>query len=101
MVRDSFLIKYMIRDGEDCPQALDQFGGSVLGLPWDTQTDTIQMKQLTINLSKKTQKLQEVPAITPDRISEVDEAVLTLRMMTSQVYGIYNPLGLLCPITIK
>ena len=39
--------------------------------------------------------------ITPDRISEVDEAVLTRRVMTSQVYGIYDLLGLLCPITIK
>ena len=57
--------------------------GSVLGVPWNTARDVISMK-LTINLSRK-----------------IDLAVLTLRIITSQVYGIYDPLGLLSPVTVK
>ena len=34
-------------------------------------------------------------------IHEIDMALLALRVMTSQIYRIYDPLGWLCLITIK
>ena len=32
---------------------------------------------------------------------QIDSAALTLRITTSQVYRIYDPLGLLSPVTVK
>merc|ERR1712055_716694 len=100
MARGGFTIKCMIRDGESRAEVLEKFGGSILVIPWDTQTDMIRMK-LEVNLSKKVQKIREGLPITPENVGEIDSALITLRVMTSQIYRIYDPLGLLSPITIK
>ena len=34
-------------------------------------------------------------------LGELDEIALTRRIVVSQIYGNYDPLGLLLPITIK
>ena len=36
MSQGGFKIKYMVRNGENRPETLELYGGSVLGLPWDT-----------------------------------------------------------------
>ena len=100
MAKGSFYIKYMVRDGEDRPEVLEQFGGAILGLPWDTPTDTIHMK-LEVNLSMKVQKIRQGQAVMPVTMDLLEETTLTRRIMLSQVYAIYDPLGLLSPITIK
>ena len=100
MARGGFYIKYMVRDGEDRPKVLEQFGGAILGIPWHTQTNTIRMK-LEVNLSEKVQKIRQGQAMMPVTMELLEETVLTRRIMLSQVYAIYNPLGLLSPITIK
>ena len=33
MAKGSFNIKYMVRDGEDQPEVLEQFEGAILGIP--------------------------------------------------------------------
>ena len=63
-------------------EILDAFGDKVLGIPWNTAKDTIEMKP-EINLSTKVRKLREGKAVT------------------SQIYAIFDPLGLLSPITMK
>ena len=79
---------------------LQHFGGSVLGIPWDTVKDEITMRPM-VNLSQKQQKIRTGPAVTPENLHEIEDAKLTLRIVTSQIYGIYDPLGLLSPVTIK
>ena len=44
----------MVRNGEHRPEILELFGGSVLGLPWDTAKDTIVIK-MVVNLSARKQ----------------------------------------------
>ena len=100
MARGGFYIKYMVRDGEDRPKVLEQFGGAILGIPWHTRTDTICMK-LEVNLSMKVWKIRQGQAGTPVTMDLLEETTLTRRIMLLQVYAIYNPLGLLSPITIK
>ena len=39
--------------------------------------------------------------ITLDMLGEIDDVLLTRRIMVSQIYSLYDPLGLLSPITIK
>merc|ERR1711867_253864 len=40
-----FQIKYMIRNGENRPEILKLYGGSVLGLPWDVFVQTLRIAQ--------------------------------------------------------
>merc|ERR1712055_1132561 len=68
--------------------------------PWHTQTDTIRMK-LEVNLSEKVQKIRQGQSVRPVTMELLDQTVLTRRIMISQVYTIYDPLGLLSAITIK
>ena len=49
-----FKLKYMIRNGEKRPEILSLYGGSVLGLPWDTNQDVIKLF-MKVNLSAKKQ----------------------------------------------
>ena len=94
MEHGGFKIKYMIRDRESQPGVLEKFGGSVLGIPWDTSSDVILTKP-AINLSRKVQNLREGSAIPPYCLKEMDESALTMPVMTSQIYGLYDPLVLL------
>ena len=100
MRKGGFQIKIMIKDCEKRQEVLEEFGGKVLGMPWDTTEDVIAMHPI-INLSRKMQKIRTGPDISPETIDLINEAKLTKRILTSQIYGIYDPLGLLAPITIR
>ena len=100
MKRGGFRIKYMIHNGEARPHLLDKFGGSILGLNWDPSSDHIIMS-MSVNLHPRKQKLRTGPDLTEETVHELDTAKLTRRIVLSQVHGIYDPLGLLSPLTIK
>ena len=100
MAAGGFKIKYMIRDGETRPALMDKHGGLVLGLKWNTAEDQIVMRT-TINVSPKVKGARSGPDLTAETVHELDTAVLTLRVVTSQVYAIYDPLGLISPLVIK
>ena len=95
-----FKIKYMIRNGESRPEILDLYGGSVLGLPWDTQEDVISLT-MEVNLSAKKQGVRSGGSLKPEDEGEIRDAVLTRRVLMSQVHAIFDPLGLLSPVTVK
>ena len=76
------------------------YGGSVLGLPWDTNQDVIKLF-MKVNLSAKKQGVRTGESLHPEDEDEINHAVLTRRVLMSQVHGIFDPLGLLSPITVK
>ena len=93
-------VKFMVRSGETRPSALAKFNGQVLGLPWHPGEDTINM-HLGVNLSTKKQKVRSGKELTLETIGIIDNVPLTRRIMASQIYALYDPLGLLSPITIR
>ena len=95
-----FKMKVMVRDGEKRPEVTELLGGGVLGLPWKPHQDTIVM-HLGVNLSAKKKGARVGPELTPQTVEEIDSAILTRREVVSQVYSIYDPLGLLAPIVIR
>ena len=95
-----FKIKYMIRNGEKRPEILELYGDSVLGLPWDTSEDIIRLS-MDVNLSQKKQGIRSGENLKPGDEHLIKDAELTRRILMSQIHGIYDPLGLLSPITIK
>ena len=100
MALGGFQVKYMVKDREVRQEVLDQFGGQVLGIPWDMSQDVIRMR-MKVNLSPRSQKIHMGENISADRVEEIRGTWLTKRVMMSQIYSIYDPLGLLSPITIK
>ena len=57
--------------------------------------------KLKVNLSMKVQKIRQGKPVTPVTLDLLEETTLTRRIMLLQIYAIYDPLGLLSPITIK
>ena len=69
----------------------------VLGMEWEPQNDRI-LYSSRLNFSDTKQKnpdlcLTQLPAAIPEK--------LTKRQILSQVNGIYDPLGLISPFTVK
>ena len=56
---------------------------------------------LGVNLSAKRQKVRQGQELTMKTIGAIDSAPLTRRIMASQIYGLYDPMGLFSPITIR
>ena len=90
----------MVSSGENKPRILEEFNGYVLGLPWKPEDDLISM-HMGVNLSAKKQKVRLGEEITLDTMDVIDNVLLTRRQMISQIYSLFDPLGLLSPITIK
>ena len=60
-----FKIKYMICNGETRPEILELYGGSVLGLPWDTSEDMIRLS-MDVNLSPKKEGIRTGESRDPE-----------------------------------
>ena len=55
---------------------------------------------LGVNLSKRKSKVKVGPELNLSTINEIDAVQLTRHIIVSQVYAIFNLLGLLAPVTI-
>ena len=55
---------------------------------------------IAINISKRCRREPTVPDLTEDRLFEVEQAVLTQRIFLSNTNSIFDPVGLLTPLTI-
>ena len=95
-----FTLKLMVRDGEDGPEITDKLGGGVLGVAWVPLKDEISM-HLAVNLSLKKANIRLGPEITTSDLHQLSEIPLTKRIAVSQNNAIYDPLGLLAPLTIR
>ena len=96
----SFGVKVMVRSGETRKEVNDLLGGSVLGLPWVPAEDVIRM-HLGVNLSQRKCGVRQGPELTLETIEQIDGTVMTRRVVVSQIYGIFDPLGLLTPLVLK
>ena len=95
-----FTIKVMVRDGESRPDAIKNLGGVVLGLTWDPSNDDLTM-HLAVNMSLKKANVRPGLELTPRELNSISQIPLTKRIAVSQVNAIYDPLGLLSPLTIR
>ena len=94
--------KVMVRDGETDPDAIAKIKSQYLGLNWDPTLDVFKYK-LKVNLTPKVRGVRpgNPRDITMENLEELDNKVLTLRIVASVVYSWYDPPGLFCPITLK
>ena len=91
----------MARYGEKDKRILAKLGGSILGHAWDAPTDVINFV-LTVDVASKKDKTKgSNKFINKENLEELKKITITKRLVLSMVSSWYDPLGLLCPITIK
>ena len=73
----------------------------MLGLGWNPPTDTIYVK-FNVNLSQKGKGKGFLgPDLNEESLMLVDKRLLTRRKLLSVINSIYDPLGLVTPVTIR
>ena len=93
--------KVIIVSGECDPKILEKCGGKVLGHTWEPQADKIKF-DIIVNLSEKNKKGERLgPDLTTVDIGSLGEIRLTKRKLLGFVMGIFDPTGLISPITVK
>ena len=79
-----------------------QIGGStetIFSVHWEQSTDSFRFVP-KLNLSKKKRNIHSGPNLKVYEIYSVAEP-LTLRMVLSQVNGLYDPIGLIAPYILE
>ena len=92
--------KVMVRSGEQDPRFLDKLGGSVLGYRWSAKEDEIVMK-IVANISPKKYGVRLEDDLDSCNLEKLQNRTLTLRRVMGIVCSVYDPLGLISPITLK
>ena len=72
----------------------------VLGMGWNPFKDVLCYR-VKLNFSKKKRKVHTQPEISQQEIPAGIPEMLTKRMVLSQVNGIYDPMGLVAPFTVR
>ena len=94
--KGSLRLKVMVSTGESDPCKIKKLGNKILGVGWHPQTD-----QLSINFSVSLLNKNEKSSIVEDTFSTLNTDLLTPRNLLRIVNSIYDPLGLVSPITIR
>ena len=71
---------------------------TILGMKWDQNSDVFKF-DVHVNFSPKQRKLRTGPDLILENVST--KIPLTKRMILSQINGIYDPLGLAGPFTVR
>ena len=103
LLHGNFSIKHWIVSGQiksDVINILDTDTEKELGMRLDTKSDCFVFK-VKINFSTKIKKLRSEPDMTKLECINKFPSVLTWRMVLSQIATIYDPMGLVLPITLK
>ena len=95
-----FKVKIMVQSGEIDPDVLKKFGGTVLGLPWDPTRDVIPF-HVGVNVSPRRCKFHIGPEVTPDTLHILDATKMTKRLALSALHSVYDPIGLVTPLTVR
>ena len=91
----------MVRSGETNQLTMKKFGSQMLGHTWDPTLDESSFK-LHVDVSTEKEKARgKHKLITMDNFHELKDMKLTRRLILAIVAAWYDPLGLICPITIR
>ena len=79
---------------------IDNDISKVLGMSWNPTLDRFTFK-ISLNFSPKRRKVKSGPNLTRSQLQDLPLKAITKRSVLSQVCGIYDPLGLLSPFTVR
>ncbi|XP_068223879.1 uncharacterized protein [Palaemon carinicauda] len=103
--RGGFKIKHWILSGNENHEnpnvkVTKREKEKVLGIVWDPHRDRL-VYEVKINFSPKHRKIHTEPNLAPDDLMVNVPQYLTRRMLLSQIASQYDPLGLVCPVTLR
>ena len=93
-------IKKLVTSVSQDPEDLTKLSDKVLGCLYNPREDLLGIK-FVFNPSKKKKGLKTKPDLTIQDIDEFYESPQSRRSLLSLFNGIYDPLGLMSPYTIK
>ena len=105
--KGNFIVKQWIFSGEqpdqtelNIPVGMDGEKSRVLGVVWVPKLDELRF-EVKINFSKKKRKIKIGPDVEKAELAKEIPAILTRRIVMLQVMSIFDPIGLLSPVTMK
>ena len=96
--KGSFRLKVMVSSGESNQLKINKLGGKILGIGWNPTSDELSIN-FSVSLFNKKEK--SLTIVTKDNFPNFDRNLLTPRNLLRIVNGLYDPLGLVAPITIR
>ena len=69
-------------------------------MKWNTETDKFSIP-LTVNISRRRRGITTGPDLTLESLKNLEEAILTRRITLSLTMSLYDPMGFICPLTIR
>ncbi|XP_071525744.1 uncharacterized protein [Panulirus ornatus] len=105
VAQGGFKIKHWILSGDHSPVNIrldlaEIHKEKVLGVVWEPKRDVFVF-EVKVNFSPKHRKVHIGPDIKQDDLAGEMPHCLTKRMLLSQIATQYDPLGLVCPVTLK
>ena len=100
MGKTNLKLKAVGVSGEIDGEKLKKLGGSVLGLGFSTERDTLRV-QFRANITPKKRGASTGPDLTIETMDQLDKADLTMRLCMGVANCQYSPLGVGCPLIIR
>ena len=100
MKEANLVLKAVAVSGEPDGEALKKLSGSVFGLKYSTERDTLAIV-FGVNVSTRRRGMPTGPDINIEKIHELDKAVLTRRLVLGVVNSQFDLLGIAAPLLIK
>ena len=95
--KGSFQLKVMVSSGETDSNKISKLGGKVLGIPWDPTLDKIAIQFPVYLTTPSGLKIM----LNNQNVQSFDTKLLTPLNLLSIVNSVYDPLGLVAPITVR
>ena len=100
MEKTNLVLKAIVISGEEDGAALKKLSGTVFGLKYSTKMDTLAIP-FRVNVSPRKRGAPTGPDITCDTIGDLENAILTRRILLGIVNGQFDMLGIAAPLLIK
>ena len=97
LAQSSLRLKVLVSSGESNPLKIAKLGGRILSIDWNPTIDELSIA-LSVSLVTKD---KSTLIITPANFSTFDRHLLTPRNVLRIINSIYDPLGLIAPLTIR
>ena len=93
-------LKALVTSGSKDEEAIAKLSGTALGYKWEPTADIMGVK-LKFNPSKRRKGIKSRPDLTLSDLKQFKISSLTKRQVLSLCNGIYDPLGIASPYSIK
>ena len=97
--QSNLVLKAVAVSGEPDGEALKKLSGSIFGLKFSTEMDTLAIK-FGVNVSTRRRGLPTEPDIQIDTLHKLDKAVLTRRLVLGIVNRQFDMMGIAAPLLI-